>query len=118
MEDSINIYEEKRPWGSFRRFNQNSISTVKIITINPDGVLSLQSHAKRSEFWRVVYGSGAFFVDGIEHKAERGSEQYVPSGVKHKMSAGKEGMEVLEIGIGQFDENDIIRYEDIYGRVK
>lgn len=117
MENEMKIYEEERPWGNFRRFTNNILSTVKIIKVNPNEELSLQSHNKRSEFWRVISGSGTFFVGGNTYDVEVGSEQEVPVLAKHKMSAGADGMQVLEIGLGEFDENDIVRYEDKYGRV-
>lgn len=117
MENEIEIYQEERPWGNFRRFINNTSSTVKIITVNANEELSLQSHNKRREFWRVIRGSGVFFVDDVSNGVAEGSEQYVPLGSKHKMSAGVNGMEVLEIGLGEFDEADIVRYEDKYGRV-
>ena len=113
----MEIYQEKRPWGNFRRFINNTLSTVKIITVNPNEELSLQSHKKRSEFWKVISGSGSFFIGGDTYNVEVGSEQKVPVLAKHKMSAGADGMQVLEIGLGEFDENDIVRYEDKYGRV-
>jgi mannose-6-phosphate isomerase-like protein (cupin superfamily) len=49
--------EEQRPWGSFRRFTENEISTVKIITVNADQELSLQYHKNRDEFWKVLAGN-------------------------------------------------------------
>jgi mannose-6-phosphate isomerase-like protein (cupin superfamily) len=117
MENEIEIYQEERPWGNFRRLTNNTPSTIKIITVNPNEELSLQSHKKRSEFWRVISGSGTFFIDGNAFKVGIGSEQEVQVLSKHKMSAGIDGMQVLEIGLGEFDENDIVRYEDKYGRV-
>lgn len=117
MKDDLRIYEEKRPWGFFRRFTENTISTVKIISIKPNEELSLQSHNKREEFWRVIKGNGIFEIDNKKYIVEEGVEKYVPIQTKHTMKAGGDGMEVLEIGLGEFDEKDIIRYEDKYGRV-
>lgn len=117
MINEIEIYQEERPWGNFKRFINNTPSTVKIITVNPDAQLSLQSHQKRSEFWKVIKGSGIFKVGESEIGVEVGAEQFVPIEAKHQIIAGSEGMEILEIGLGDFDENDIIRYEDKYGRI-
>jgi mannose-1-phosphate guanylyltransferase/mannose-1-phosphate guanylyltransferase/mannose-6-phosphate isomerase len=117
--DKTNIYEEKRPWGSFRRFTLNEKSTVKIITVNKNEVLSLQSHSKRSEFWKVLKGEGVFEVDGLSYRVKEGDELEVPKGSKHRISSSSDtSMEVLEIAYGEFDEEDIIRYEDKYGRIK
>ena len=117
MEMNLKIHEEERPWGKFRRFTENTISTVKIITVNPNEELSLQSHKKRAEFWRVIKGNGVFFVNNEEINVKEGDEQYVPIEAKHRMKASNDGLQILEIGLGEFDENDIVRYEDIYGRV-
>jgi mannose-6-phosphate isomerase-like protein (cupin superfamily) len=116
MKDKMNIYQEERPWGFFRKFTDNELSTVKLISIKPSEELSLQSHEKRVEFWRVVSGDGIFEVDEKKYIVEVGSEQYVSKQAKHKMKAGMDGMEVLEISFGEFDEGDIARYEDKYGR--
>jgi mannose-1-phosphate guanylyltransferase/mannose-1-phosphate guanylyltransferase/mannose-6-phosphate isomerase len=117
IKEGLNIYEEERPWGFFRRFIDNTISTVKIITIKPNEELSLQSHNKREEFWRVISGDGIFEVGDKKMIVELGSEQYISFKTKHKIKAGMDGMEVLEIALGEFDEGDIVRYEDKYGRV-
>ncbi len=112
----IKIYQEERPWGNFRQFTENSPSTVKIITVKVGEVLSLQSHSKRSEFWRVIHGSGIMEIGDVKHNVVEGDEHYIPLGAKHRLSAGPSGIEVLEIATGDFNENDIIRYDDKYGR--
>lgn len=118
MEDiTSTIFEVTRPWGNFRQFTHNTPSTVKIITVNPNEELSLQSHTKRGEFWRVLTGSGSFVIGDTTHSVSAGDEHVVPIGAKHRMASGVEGMSVLEIALGDFDEEDIIRYEDKYGRV-
>lgn len=117
IKDNISIYEEERPWGSFRKFTENKSSTVKIIKINPNEELSLQSHNNREEFWHVIKGDGFFEVGDLKSRLEVGSEEYIPVKTKHKIFAGGEGIEVLEISFGEFNEGDIVRYEDKYGRV-
>jgi HAD superfamily hydrolase (TIGR01484 family) len=110
-------YTEERPWGNFRQFISGIPATVKIITVNPNEMLSLQSHAKRSEFWHVISGSGTFEIAGISHAVTEDDEYDVPIGAKHRISAGPDGLKLLEIAEGVFDEQDIVRYEDKYGRV-
>jgi len=117
MKNNLDIYQEERPWGLFRRFTNNTPSTVKIITVKPNEELSLQSHNKREEFWRVIDGDGIFEIGDKKYIVEKGIEQYIPIKTKHQMKAGMTGMEVLEISFGDFDENDIVRYHDKYGRV-
>lgn len=112
----LTISQVERPWGGFRQFTHNSPSTVKIITVKPNEQLSLQSHTKREEFWRVVGGSGVVEIDGVKYDALKDQEYSVTLGAKHRMYAGEYGLEILEIAIGDFDEEDITRYEDKYGR--
>lgn len=112
----MKIIESERPWGRFRQFTHNEKTTVKIITVKKGEVLSLQSHKRRSEFWRVIRGSGTVEINSVAHNASLGDEFTIALGDIHRMAAGSDGLEILEIAFGDFDENDIIRYEDRYGR--
>lgn len=116
MEENLNIYQEERPWGNFRKFTENTNSTVKIITVKPNEELSLQSHSHRSEFWRAIAGGGWWDIDGSKQDFLIGDEKFVKIGSKHRIIAGDEGITFLEIALGKFDEGDIVRYEDKYGR--
>jgi mannose-1-phosphate guanylyltransferase/mannose-6-phosphate isomerase len=110
-------FDIERPWGNFRQFTKDTPCTVKIITVKPNEILSLQSHEKRSEFWRVISGSGIVQIDGNREEVKNGDEKIIPLGAKHRMEGGLGGMQILEISFGEFDEEDITRYEDKYGRV-
>ena len=112
-----NIFQIERPWGNFRQFTKNDKSTIKIITVNPNEILSLQSHKNRSEFWYVIGGSGTVLIDEVKKDTTVGDEHEIKVGEKHRLGAGPMGIQVLEIAIGDFDEEDIIHYEDKYGRV-
>jgi mannose-6-phosphate isomerase-like protein (cupin superfamily) len=105
-----------RPWGQFDQFTHNETTTVKIITVRPSESLSLQSHTKRSEFWRILNGSGVVEIENKKYDAMVGSEYNVPVNTKHRAIAGEAGLVFLEIDEGDFDEYDEIRYEDKYGR--
>lgn len=117
MEDNLSFDQVERPWGRFRRFTKNTPSTVKILEIKPNEILSLQSHKNRSEFWHVIDGNGYFEVAEEKNEVKKGDEKYIPVGVKHRMSSGNFGMKVLEISFGDFEEEDETKYEDKYGRV-
>lgn len=111
------VFKIERPWGNFRQFTHNEVSTVKILTVKPNEMLSLQSHKKRAEFWHVISGSGIVEIGGIKKNAIIGDEYEILIGEKHRLGAGPDGVQVLEIAIGDFDEDgDIIHYEDKYGR--
>jgi mannose-6-phosphate isomerase-like protein (cupin superfamily) len=106
----------ERPWGNFRQFTFNSLSTVKILTLKPNESLSLQSHAKRSEFMKIIQGSGIVEVGDMKYDAKEGEEHNIPVDTKHRATAGSFGLTYLEISLGNFEENDEVRYEDKYGR--
>ena len=106
----------ERPWGSFRQLSHNSLSTVKVHRIKPNQENSWQSHTKRSEFLHIVEGGGMILVEDKKYNAGPGDEYSVPVGAKHRWQAGPDGMILVEVATGDFDEEDIIRYKDKYGR--
>ncbi len=106
----------EKPWGSFRQFVLNEPCTVKIIVIKPGEALSLQHHAGRSEFWRVLSGDPLITINENEVLAAPGNEFYIPREINHRIASQKEECQILEISFGFFDENDITRIEDKYGR--
>lgn len=116
MEGLSNYEKEVRPWGTFERFTLNEKSTVKIITVNEGEAFSLQTHSHRAEFWQVLSGQGTITIDGLVHEAAPGERYFVAQGSPHRAEGGKGGLTFLEIASGDFDESDIIRLEDKYGR--
>jgi mannose-6-phosphate isomerase-like protein (cupin superfamily) len=112
-----NIYEEERPWGRFRRYTHNQLSTVKIITVNPGHVLSLQYHHKRDELWVALDpGLRVTLADRV-WEPQPYEEIFIPHGARHRVAGiGNGPSRWLEISFGEFDENDIVRLEDSYGR--
>jgi mannose-6-phosphate isomerase len=110
-------YRENRPWGNFLELTHNTPSTVKIITVNPGQSLSLQFHEKRDEFWHVISGTGTIQIGEEKIDVVPGQDHIVPKLAHHRMEAGPdEPLVILEISTGEFDENDITRLEDRYGR--
>jgi mannose-6-phosphate isomerase len=111
------IYEENRPWGGFRRYTHNQVSTVKIITVNPGQVLSLQYHHHRDELWVVLDSGLSVTLDDRVWEPALYEEIFIPHGSYHRMAGvGSQPSRWLEISFGHFDENDIVRLEDQYGR--
>jgi mannose-6-phosphate isomerase len=109
-------YREKRPWGEFVEFTRNTPSTVKIITINAGEAFSLQKHSSRDEFWKVLDGQGKIFLNDKVFELKSGDEFFVEKGTLHRVEAGSTAVRILEISFGNFDEKDITRVEDRYGR--
>jgi mannose-6-phosphate isomerase-like protein (cupin superfamily) len=116
MEGLSNYEKEIRPWGDFERLTLNEKSTVKLITVNPGEELSLQQHEHRDEVWRIVRGSGTITIGGQKSDVKPGESYFVKRGTKHRVAGGLEGLQFLEIALGDFDEHDIVRFEDRYGR--
>ncbi|MBA2619296.1 MAG: phosphomannose isomerase type II C-terminal cupin domain [Rubrobacter sp.] len=107
-----------KPWGRFEQYTHNLPSTVKIITVAPGGTLSRQYHRHRDELWVVLDPGARVEMDGETLSPEPGEKLYIPRGTVHRLSSeGKEPVRILEISFGEFDEGDIVRLEDVYGRV-
>ncbi|MES2203307.1 MAG: phosphomannose isomerase type II C-terminal cupin domain [Patescibacteria group bacterium] len=109
-------YIEKRPWGQFEEFTQDEKTTVKVITILPEQELSLQKHEHRDEEWHILSGSGTVTIDDSASPATPGMQFTVVREHTHRAKAGPEGLKFLEIARGEFDEADIVRLADKYGR--
>ena len=116
MDGLTNYEKEERPWGNFHRFTLNEKTTVKIITVNADESLSLQTHENRDEFWRVLSGSGVVRIGEKDTAAKAGDTFFVTRHSEHRVVGGSEGIVFIEIAFGDFDENDIKRIEDRYNR--
>ena len=108
----------EKPWGRFEQYTHNVPSTVKIITVVPGGVLSSQYHHKRDELW-VILDAGAKVELGEEVLyPSPGEKLSIPRETVHRLSCvGEREVRILEVSLGHFDEEDIVRLEDLYGRV-
>lgn len=111
--ESINI---KKPWGQEYHFVYNKKATVKILEINPGQKLSLQSHQKREEYWRCIKNSVKVILNDKEVILKEGNDIIVPIGAKHRIIGENKVGQVLEIIIGKYEADDIVRYEDDFGR--
>ncbi|MFA6257722.1 MAG: phosphomannose isomerase type II C-terminal cupin domain [Candidatus Paceibacterota bacterium] len=109
----------KRGWGQFEQFTKSETTTVKIISINPGGVLSLQYHNHRAEFWKVLSGHPVVTIGENVTVAKPGDEFIVEIKQIHRLEAKDDAVQILEIAFdNNFDEEDIVRLTDKYGRVK
>lgn len=108
-----------KPWGRFEQYTHNLPCTVKIITVEPGGRLSRQYHHRRDELW-VVLDTGIEIELGEKTlRPEPGEKLYISRGTVHRLSGVGDGpARILEVSFGEFDENDIVRLEDVYGRVE
>jgi mannose-6-phosphate isomerase-like protein (cupin superfamily) len=109
-------YSEDRPWGSFENFTLNETSTVKILHVSAGKRFSLQKHSKRSEYWKVIEGDGIAQVGEDIRPVKVGDEIQIHTDSLHRLTGGEHGISVLEISFGEFNEGDIMRTEDDFGR--
>jgi mannose-1-phosphate guanylyltransferase/mannose-6-phosphate isomerase len=107
-----------RPWGSYETIDLGPRHQVKHIMVKPGGRLSLQMHHKRAEHWVVVEGTAQVTV-GEKVSALRENESvFIPLGEKHRLeNVTDKPMRLVEVQCGGYlGEDDIVRFEDVYGR--
>ncbi len=108
-----------RPWGTYKVLSQGPGYKVKKITVNPYQSLSIQLHNHRSEHWVVIRGIATVVIGGDDaRKIKKNESIYIPKQTKHKlMNMEQEILEIVEVQNGDYvGEDDIVRFEDIYGR--
>jgi mannose-6-phosphate isomerase len=107
----------EKPWGRFEQYTHNLPCTVKVITVAPGGKLSRQYHHKRDELWIVLDEGACVELDGKVLHPGPGEELFIPRETVHRLSSVGEGeARILEISFGDFEEDDIVRLDDVYGR--
>ncbi|NYZ16588.1 mannose-1-phosphate guanylyltransferase/mannose-6-phosphate isomerase [Azospirillum sp. RWY-5-1] len=109
-----------RPWGSYQSVHNGDRFQVKCLVVNPGNRLSLQRHHHRAEHWVVVQGT-ALVTRGEEQSMVYENESvYIPIGAVHRLeNPGKVPLHIIEVQSGSYlGEDDIVRLEDVYGRVK
>ena len=110
--------EVHRPWGSYDSIDTGPRFQVKRIKVKPGAQLSLQSHTQRAEHWIVVSGTARVTRDHDVFELHANQSTYIPIGAKHRLeNPGSEVLELIEVQSGDYlGEDDIVRYEDVYGR--
>ncbi len=110
--------EVHRPWGSYDSVDVGDGFQVKRIKVKPGASLSLQSHAHRAEHWIVVRGVARVTRNDDVYDLRANESTYIPIGAKHRLeNPGRETLELIEVQSGAYlGEDDIVRYDDVYGR--
>jgi len=108
-----------RPWGFYQSIDSGTRFQVKQIVVKPGAKLSLQMHHHRTEHWVVVEGTAMITRDGESFLLRENESTYIPIGTKHRLeNPGKVPLKLIEVRSGTYlSEDDIIRFEDTYGRV-
>lgn len=110
--------EVHRPWGSYDSVDNGGRHQVKRIKVKPGAALSLQMHHHRAEHWIVVSGTAKVTRGDETLLLSENESTYIPLGVKHRLeNPGKVPLELIEVQSGSYlGEDDIVRFEDVYGR--
>jgi mannose-1-phosphate guanylyltransferase len=111
--------EVYRPWGAFDSIDSGYRFQVKRITVKPGAKLSVQMHHHRAEHWIVVSGTAKVTNGDRDILLTENQSTYIPIGVIHALeNPGKVPLELIEVQSGSYlGEDDIVRFEDKYGRV-
>ena len=107
-----------RPWGSYETICMSDRFQVKQIIVKPGQKLSMQKHFHRAEHWIVVRGTALVTRGDEEFVLNEDESTYIPIGCKHRLTnPGKIQLELIEVQSGSYlGEDDIVRYDDVYGR--
>jgi len=108
-----------RPWGWFEVIYSDSTYKVKKLHIFPKSRLSLQSHKQRAENWTIVSGVAQVTKNDKTFQLNEGESIFIPKGSKHSIeNKTQKYIDIIEVQTGSYlEEDDIVRYEDLYGRV-
>jgi mannose-1-phosphate guanylyltransferase/mannose-1-phosphate guanylyltransferase/mannose-6-phosphate isomerase len=113
--EHVRVY---RPWGWYEGVDAGERFQVKRIMVQPGDKLSLQMHHHRAEHWIVVSGTAKVTVDGVETLLSENQSTYIPIGQTHRLeNPGMIPLHIVEVQSGAYlGEDDIVRFEDSYGR--
>lgn len=109
-----------RPWGNYTVLEEGLYFKVKRIMVNPGAKLSMQMHYHRSEHWVVIAGTAKVTVGDSEVYLEANQSTYISKTQRHRLeNPGKIPVEIIEIQSGAYlEEDDIVRFDDVYGRIQ
>ncbi len=118
-EERLTHREVFRPWGSYESLDEGINFQVKRLKVKPGKKLSLQLHHKRAEHWVVVRGIATVTRGTEVFKLKENESTYIPLGEKHRLENTEDGLlEVIEVQSGSYlGEDDIVRFDDDFGRV-
>ncbi len=114
--DTPEVSETVRPWGRFRQYAHNYPVTVSLMEVNEGQRLSLQSHPGRAELWIVLDDGAAVHIGERQWQPLAGDEIWIPANCQHRLASIHGTVRVLEVAFGDWQQEDIVRYEDDYAR--
>ena len=110
-----------RPWGNYTVLAKSKDFLIKKIVVNPQGVLSYQSHDHRSEHWVIIEGKATVIINNKTYYKVKNENIFISKKAKHRVlnESKTKKLVLIEVQTGtKFLESDIKRYSDIYGRSK
>ena len=109
---------EQKPWGTSEILEARNLYKLKEMVVNPGERFSYQSHHERTEILTVVSGEGVITLEDQELDVYPGRSFFIPKEAKHRVQCiGKKPLILIELQVGKnLTENDIVRYDDDYGR--
>lgn len=109
----------RRPWGSYTVLEESANFKIKRIVVNPGAKLSMQMHKHRSEHWVVVSGKATITNGDVQFTLDENQSTYIPKTHRHRLeNASDEPLSIIEVQCGEYvGEDDIVRFEDNYGRM-
>ena len=113
-----NVYY--RPWGRYVNLFEGKGFLIKELSVKPKGILSLQKHHHRSEHWLVTHGNPKITLNKDSFSKKQNDHIFIPLEAVHRIqNPGNKPVKIIEAQVGSIlKESDIIRYQDIYGRIK
>ena len=113
-----NVYY--RPWGRYVNLFEGKGFLIKELYIKPKGILSLQKHHHRAEHWLVTQGAPIITLNKDKFLKKMNDSIFIPLGAVHRIeNPGNKSIRIIEAQVGSIlEETDIVRYQDIYGRIK
>ena len=108
-----------RPWGSYTNLFRGKNFLIKELYVKPKGVLSLQKHFHRAEHWFITQGSPKITLNNRSFIKKKNESIFIPLGSIHRIeNIKKKPVKIIEVQVGSIlKENDIVRFQDVYGRV-
>ena len=110
------ILTTEKPWGRFIQYVLNQPVTVKILEIHAGEQVSYQYHYHRSELWIPLDDGACIRLEEEVIRPAPMEPVFIPQGAKHQLIGEDQNYRILEIAFGNFDEEDIVRLDDKYGR--
>jgi mannose-1-phosphate guanylyltransferase/mannose-6-phosphate isomerase len=113
-----NVYY--RPWGRYTNLFEGKEFLIKELYVKPKGILSLQKHHHRAEHWLVTHGNPKITLNKDNFTKKTNEHIFIPLEAIHRIhNPGKKNVKIMEAQVGSIlKETDIIRFQDIYGRIK